>query len=105
MTSPNPASCERGCASMDDCTTACGRHPPWLMLLDVAELDELLGFANRVQHWSLQRDDMGGTFGEAAEHFRVPVQRIHEAVTAHYWMFTNDTDRPLAARRIDHEGE
>lgn len=75
--------------------------------MTTAEFEELLRFANRVQSWSFGdgSSDRQTTFGDAAAHFNVPVQRIADAVEAHYWMFTTDEDRPLAERRIDHEGE
>ncbi len=64
----------------------------------------LLQFANRVQKWAI-RVKGDPTFGRAAERFKVPVQEIEDAVMAHYWMFTHDTDRPLADRRIELDGE
>lgn len=67
----------------------------------------LMDFANEVQAWSLTRRKTHrnyGTFGQAAEALKVPVERIAEAVEQHYWMFTHD-DGPLAEREIDHDGE
>lgn len=74
------------------------------------DLDALyadLDFANKVQAWSLTRRTTRGdygTFGQAAEAFKVPVERIAQAVDDHYWMFTQDGG-PLAEREIDHDGE
>ena len=74
------------------------------------DLDALyadLDFANKVQAWSLtRRKTQGdcGTFGQAAEAFKVSVQRIAQAVDDHYWMFTMD-EGPLSEREIDHDGE
>lgn len=96
--------CERGCATFDDCGGLCNEHPPWLRHMPSLELYPLLDFANRVQAWSFKRKG-DTTFGEAAEHFQVPVEQISRAVVAHYWLFTLDTDKPLAERRIEHEGE
>lgn len=77
--------------------------------LSTAALYELLDFANLVQRWSIRgRRRKGwryGTFAQAAKHFGVPLERIADAVEAHYWLFTPDTGQPLADRRIDHEGE
>lgn len=76
----------------------------------VIDLDALysdLDFANQVQAWSLTRRKTRGdygTFGQAAEAFRVSAERIAKAVEDHYWMFTMD-DGPLAEREIDHDGE
>ena len=76
----------------------------------VIDLDALyadLDFANKVQAWSLTRRKTRGdygTFGQAADAFKVPVERIAQAVEDHYWMFTQD-DGPLAEREIDHDGE
>lgn len=80
----------------------------WLHALPNHEFDELLTFANRVQSWSWRgrgRRGHYGTFGQAAAYLDVPVERIADAVGAHYWLFSLDYDRPLAERRIDHEGE
>lgn len=101
---PGEALCERGCASWDDCQGLCTRMPPWLREMSTDALYELLDFANRVQKWSL-RVKGDATFGRAAKRFKAPVEQIHRAVVAHYWMFTLDTARPLAERRIEHEGE
>ncbi|HEY9219578.1 MAG TPA: hypothetical protein VIO94_16135 [Phenylobacterium sp.] len=102
--SATSAICEHGCASQDDCQSVFGCNPPWLADMDHADLEELLDFANRVQSWSFHRFDPT-TYGDAAEHFGVPVEQINRAVIAHYWMFTPDTDLPLAERRIEHDGE
>jgi hypothetical protein len=96
--------CHLGCASRDDCQAVCGSNPPWLAAMSTDDLYPLLDFANEVQAWSFGRDGES-TFGEAAAHFGVPVERINQAVVAHYWMFTPDAGAPLADRRIDHEGE
>jgi hypothetical protein len=96
--------CDWNCRSAVECAGTCGNLPPRLSDLPDDEFDALLKFANRVQAWSIKRD-YGGTFGEAAAHFNVPVERIEDAVLAHYWLFTHDVDRPLAERRIEHEGE
>lgn len=96
--------CERGCADFDQCGGLCHNEPPWLRDLPARELFRLLDFANQVQKWSF-RVKGDATFGRAAKRFRVPVEEINRAVVAHYWMFTFDTDRPLAERRIEHEGE
>ena len=80
----------------------------WMQALPEPEFDDLLQFANRVQSWSWRgRRQRGhyGTFGQAAAYLGVPVERIADAVGAHYWLFSNDYDRPLSERRIDHEGE
>lgn len=100
---PGPI-CERGCTSYADCGGLCHPGPPWLQDMPPSQLYRLLDFANRVQKWSL-RVKGDATFGRAAKRFCVPVERISQAVIAHYWMFTLDTDRPLAERRIEHEGE
>lgn len=68
----------------------------------------LAEFSNKVQAWSVARLERGlsaGTFGDAASALRVSVQQIADAVEQHYWMFTSDTDLPLAQRLIEHEGE
>jgi len=75
--------------------------------LSVEEHYALLDFANVVQAWSLTRRQTHrsyGTFGQAAAALNVPIERIAEAVEAHYWMFSHD-DGPLADREIDHDGE
>lgn len=79
------------------------RHNPFLSAEDRA----LDAFASKVQAWSLTRQKTHGsygTFGQAAEAMKVPVERIAEAVDWHYWMFSHD-DGPLADREIDHDGE
>jgi hypothetical protein len=82
----------------------CFDLPAHLRAIETDELYALLDFANRVQRWSF-RVKGDATFGRAAERFKVPVERIADAVSAHYWMFTLDDGRPLAERRIEHEGE
>lgn len=81
----------------------------WLTNIPADTLDDLLTFANRVQRWSLRgylrRATRFGTFAQAAKGLDVPIERIADAVGAHYWMFTSDYDLPLAERHIDHEGE
>lgn len=84
--------------------------PARLADMPANEFRALLEFANDVQRWSIRgygrrKGWRFGTFGQAAKHFNVPVERIADAVAAHYWMFCNDTDSPLAERRIDHDGE
>lgn len=79
--------------------------PDHLVRMPSADFTELLDFANDVSAWALEFDASAVSFGMAAEHFAVPVQRISDAVEAHYWMFTHDTDRPMAERTIDHDGE
>lgn len=82
--------------------------PPHLREMTSAQFRLLLEFANDVQRWSLhgtRRIPRYGTFGQAAKHFGVPVERIADAVEAHYWMFTPDKDLPIEDREIDHEGE
>ena len=79
----------------------------WLHAIPEAEFDDLLTFANRVQSWSWRGRRLRGsygTFGQAAAKLKVSVERIADAVGAHYWLFTLDYDLPLAERRIDHEG-
>lgn len=98
------ADCDHGCATVAACLGHCGKLPERLLYMPSREFSELLDFANGVQKWSL-RVKGDATFGRAAERFKVPVERIADAVTAHYWMFTHDTDRPLAERRIEHDGE
>lgn len=73
-----------------------------------ADLYAILDFANEVQAWSLKghrRTPRYGTFAQAAKHFAVPVERIALAVEAHYWMFADDPNAPIADRCIEHEGE
>lgn len=65
---------------------------------------ELLLFANRVQAWSFNRTGPT-TFADAAAHFDTTLQRINQAVVAHYWMLADDPSAPLAERCIEHEGE
>lgn len=96
--------CDHGCRTRDDCQGTFGCAPPWLEAMDGGELAELLDFANRVQAWAWARPGPV-TFRAAAAALQVTVERINQAVIAHYWMFTPDTDRPLDERRIDHEGE
>lgn len=97
--------CERGCdGAADDCQGICGVSPRWLRSLDDIDLNDLLNFANRVQAWSFNREG-ATTFAEAAAHFATSVQRINQAVVAHYWMFADDPSRPMAERCIEHEGE
>lgn len=96
--------CERGCADFGQCGGLCNGGPPWLREMSSREIYRLLDFANRVQKWSL-RVKGDATYARAAKRFGVPVEEISRAVIAHYWMFTFDTDRPLAERRIEHEGE
>lgn len=100
---PEAPACEHGCASFDLCCGRCS-GPPWLIEMPTDELYPLLDFANLVQKWAL-RVKGDATFGRAAERFKVPVERIAQAVVAHYWMFTLDGDRAPAERRIEHEGE
>lgn len=79
-----------------------------LKAMSIHDLGNLLDFANEVQAWSLRghrRTPRYGTFAQAAEHFRVPVDEIGLAVEAHYWMFADDPAAPVAERRIEHEGE
>ena len=99
-----PDYCERGCPSADACTGCCGRLPPRLDALSRDDLYELYDFANKVQRYAF-RCKGETTFGKAAARFSVPVEKIRDAVVAHYWMFTLDDDLPLADRRIEHEGE
>ncbi|HEX7887560.1 MAG TPA: hypothetical protein VF474_16420 [Phenylobacterium sp.] len=97
--------CDRGCSpDREDCQALCGCEPPWLREIDGGDLTDLLGFANQVAAWSFEREGQT-TYAQAAEHFAVTVETINQAVVAHYWLFTSDTDRPLAGRRIEHEGE
>jgi len=81
--------------------------PPQIPAWTQADQD-LADFANQVQAWSIQyglTHTHYGTFGDAASALKVSVERIAEAVEWHYWMFTHDTDEPLAMRRIEHDGE
>lgn len=98
------AACDHGCSNAADCEGHCGQLPPRFVSMPQASFAELLEFANDVQAWSFERNG-DTTFGEAASHFAESVDRIADAVTAHYWMYTPDRDRPLSERRIEHEGE
>ena len=89
----------------------CHAQPEFARLVSAMhgdQLDDLLGFANQVQAWSLaghRRTPRYGTFAQAAAAFKVPVERIALAVQAHYWMFADDPDAPIGERCIEHEGE
>lgn len=98
------AACDHGCSDTADCDGHCGQLPPRFVSMPEASFAELLEFANDVQAWAFERDG-DTTFGQAANHFALPIERIADAVTAHYWMYTPDRDRPLSERRIEHEGE
>jgi hypothetical protein len=79
-----------------------------LKTMSVHDLGNLLDFANEVQAWSLRgtrRTPRYGTFAQAAEALRVPIEEIALAVEAHYWMFADDPSKPLSDRQIEHEGE
>lgn len=81
----------------------------WVATMPEPQFHDLLIFANRVQSWSIRgagrRKTHYGTFAQAAKALGVSVERIADAVGAHYWMFTPDYDLPLAERHIDHDGE
>lgn len=81
-----------------------GQLPTRFLRMPDDEFSELLAFANEVLAWSFDRDG-DTTFDDAAAHFTVPVARIADAVTAHYWMFTPDVHAPIGSRRIEHDGE
>ena len=65
----------------------------------------LMTLANAVQCWALSQGRREVTFGEAALAFNITPERVSQAVELHCWLFTLDTDRPVAERRIEHEGE
>lgn len=79
-----------------------------LKAMPLHDLGNLLDFANEVQAWSLRghrRTPRYGTFAQAAEALKVPVEEIAMAVEAHYWMFADDPSAPIGERQIEHEGE
>jgi hypothetical protein len=66
---------------------------------------EVMHFANAIQVWAICQEKTDVTVAEAAAAFKVPPQRIVEALEDLPWMFVAGPDDDYSKMTIEHDGE